>query len=368
MAQIPADILLRVRAEQAYKEIQKLEREIGKIDAAEGRIPDALARKYVKLNGILQKREKEVRDAGLAEKVNTRELKKQTAELAKQKKQRDGRATSALVGGGFPLLFGGGPGSILGGVLGGALGGKKFGFELSIGLGALGTVIDRLTASARNLGNAFDSVDDTLKQVKQIGFDVNRATEKRVQLLVEEGRATEAFLLILERTGITAQQVQNLRELDTAFDELQDASAKLFVTIASELTPAIVVITNLITDFIKGITGPEIQRAAANLDPQAFQAAQTEAAQKFGQKFGPAGDIQGYENFLTERAREIVAANSPDIDTSKLEAQHANCRKLRSGSKTRRSLKSRQRFCRRRRLRCCSPTCFCSNAIRSSTS
>ena len=75
MAEIPADILLRVRAEQAYREIQKLEREIGKISTAEGNIPDAIARKYVKLTGVLQQREKEVREAGLAEKVNTRELK-----------------------------------------------------------------------------------------------------------------------------------------------------------------------------------------------------------------------------------------------------------------------------------------------------
>ena len=67
----------------------KTRREIGKMDAAEGKIPDALTRKWQTERYSAKTRE-EVRDAGLAEKVNTRELKKQTAELAKQKKQRDG--------------------------------------------------------------------------------------------------------------------------------------------------------------------------------------------------------------------------------------------------------------------------------------
>ena len=269
-----------------------------------------------KVNKLLadQQRLRE-RNAKAAKRTADQVARKRQQELQTARKQQ----ASGLVGAGFPLLFGGGPGSIIGGAVGGALGGKVgLGFELSVGLGALGTVIDRLVGSARNLGNAFSSVDETLKQVQQIGFNVNRATEKRVQLLVEEGRATEAFLLILERTGITAQQVQNLRELDTAFDELQDSLAKLFVTVVSELTPAIVVISNLITDFVKGITGPEVQRAAANLDPQAFQAAQTQAASETSQ-FGIAGDRQAYERRLTELSRGIVAENAPGIDTSSLE-------------------------------------------------
>ena len=148
MAQIPADILLRVRAEQAYKEIQKLEREIGKIDAAEGKIPDALTRKYVKLNGILQKREKEVRDAGIAEKVNTRELKKQTAELAKQQKARRNRRQNALLGGGFPLLFGAGPGQALAGLAGGAIGGFSGGIAAQAAVATITQLNDALTETA----------------------------------------------------------------------------------------------------------------------------------------------------------------------------------------------------------------------------
>ena len=158
---------------------------------------------------------------------------------------------AGLVGAGFPLLFGGGPALSLAVRSVVPLAAKNSASNSASALSA--RQHDRLIGSARNLGNAFSSVDETLKQVQQIGFNVNRATEKRVQLLVEEGRATEAFLLILERTGITAQQVQNLRELDTAFDELQDSFAKLFVTLASELTPAIVVISNLITEFVKAL-------------------------------------------------------------------------------------------------------------------
>jgi len=254
---------------------------------------------------------------------NAKEAKRtadQVARKAKQELQAARKAQGAgIVGAGFPLLFGGGPGSIIGGALGGALGGKELGFELSIGLSAVGSVIDRLVGSARNLGDAFSSVDDTLNQVKQIGFSVDSATEKRVQLLLEEGRATEAFLLVLERTGIRAEQVNNLRQLDSAFDELQDATAKLFVTILSELAPAIIVVANLITSFVNTITGSEIQRAAANLDPQAFQAAQIQAATETASVGEAFESRQAYEKRLTELSRGIVNANTPDIDTSTLE-------------------------------------------------
>ena len=63
-----------------------------------------------------------------------------------------GRAGDIALGAGFPLLFGGGPGAVLGGALGGATGG---GLASQIALSALGQQIDMLLAGVATVGSSF---------------------------------------------------------------------------------------------------------------------------------------------------------------------------------------------------------------------
>ena len=205
---------------------------------------------------------------------------------------------------------------MLGGALGAIADGGQGGFGSQILFSAIGQSIDRLVGNLRKLGDSFSSADGTLKQLIDTGFNINKATQKRIELLIKEGKEVEAFLLALDKAGITAGQVENLRALDKSFDELQNSFATLTVTLVSELVPAIVVVTNLIKGFVGSLTGPSIQRAAANLDPAAFQAAQTQAANETSQ-FGVIGDRAAYEKRLTELSQDIV--NTAEIDTSGLE-------------------------------------------------
>ena len=65
--------------------------------------------------------------------------------------------SNALIGGAFPLLFGQGLGASIGGATGGAAGGAKggqFGFALSLVGTVVGAQFDKLTQSARELGEA----------------------------------------------------------------------------------------------------------------------------------------------------------------------------------------------------------------------
>jgi hypothetical protein len=213
----------------------------------------------------------------------------------------------------------------LGGVLGGALGGRKFGFEASLGLSTLGTVLDRLVGSLRNVGDAFKEPEAALSALTEIGFKVSASTERQIKSLTEAGKRTEAYNLLLQETGVRPEQVNALRDLDTAFDQLQNELATLFVTVGSELTPALVVILKLVQDFVDSITGNQIQRAAANLDPEAFQRADRAAADA-SSRFGIMGDYEGYQRRLTQASRDIISRSSPNlsgIDSADPEKQQA---------------------------------------------
>ena len=233
-----------------------------------------------------------------------------------QARQRtgQGRIGAAAIGAGFPLLFGGGPGAILGGGLGGALGGKKFGFEASVALSALGTVFDRLVGSARNLGDALRAPESALEALQEVGFKVSASTESQVRSLIEAGNRTEAYNLLLQETGVRPEQVSALRDLDDAFDDLQNEFAGLFVTVATELTPAIVVVAGLITKLVKSLTGPDVQRAAANLDPEAFEQARGQAIRETSGFLGMFGNREKFEQRLTELSRDIVKKAVPAIE------------------------------------------------------
>jgi hypothetical protein len=128
--------------------------------------------------------------AARAEKLLTRRLRllqEESAELNKQtaiERQRNaarmkllrGAASSALIGGGFPLLFGQGgaaaAGGALGGLAGGLLGGP-FGFALSIVGTALGDAIEKSKEFKNSLEEVNKSFSDTGNGAKLFREDID---------------------------------------------------------------------------------------------------------------------------------------------------------------------------------------------------
>jgi hypothetical protein len=95
---------------------------------------------------------------------------------------------SAVIGGGFPALMGGGPGTIAGGALGGLFGG----FAGSIGGSAIGQFIDQAVAGVQKLGNAFVLAAGSYSAIREQGVVFTAELEKQVRLAKQQGDFAKA--------------------------------------------------------------------------------------------------------------------------------------------------------------------------------
>ena len=114
--------------------------------------------------------------------------------------------SNALIGGAFPLLFGQGLGASIGGATGGAAGGAKggqFGFALSLVGTVVGAQFDKLTQSARELGEALrDPIKNVDLLVQKIGA-ANTPFGDTVGTLKEFGLEAIAAEQVLDRFNKT---------------------------------------------------------------------------------------------------------------------------------------------------------------------
>lgn len=254
----------------------------------------------------------------LAKQINI-ETQRNLTMQEKMQRRRGRIAQSALIGGGFPLLFGGGPLQAAAGALGGGIG-EAFspggGFAGSIAATAFIGSIQKFNDAAREVGNALKDANLGLEKLEQLGHKVDESTKQQVQSLLEVGKIREAEAIVNQRFAeiVGPKAVKNLQDLDTEFDELQKATSKLFLTLASELAPAITAILGLVKDIVSAVSGPSIQRAAANLDPQAFQEATTKAA-SIASPFGIMGNKKLFNQLLTEFSQDIIKKATPDLTT-----------------------------------------------------
>ena len=135
-----------------------------------------------------------------------------------------------MLGAGFPILFGGGPGAILGGA-GGALwqGTRKKperGFGGQILASAAGQVFDRVVsqtiASVTKLGQAFTSLGGSFDMMTERSLFSSDATRLQAKNLLEQGKRTEAAALMTKELtkalGPTA--VEDLKRLGEKSKEL----------------------------------------------------------------------------------------------------------------------------------------------------
>jgi hypothetical protein len=141
-----------------------------------------------------------------------------------------GAVSSGLIGGGFPLLFGQGPGAaaggLVGGVAGGALGGG-FGFGASIVGTILGSVVDEALNKGKALAAAFDDPIGKFSELQQAALLSSSAVEKNISALIEQGRNAEAAALIQLDIAQRFGDIGELDNLRSAYDELGRAFSQL---------------------------------------------------------------------------------------------------------------------------------------------
>lgn len=151
------------------------------------------------------------------------------AEKKQARATTQGRISSGLIGGAFPLLFGQGGGAAAGGLLGGLAGGGPFGFGASLVGTLLGSQVDLLNQRFTELGTALQDPIASLDVFIQKATLASKAQEGLATALVETGKPAEAARLITQEASRTIDPVavqgaiQAQDEFNRTLSNTQDA-------------------------------------------------------------------------------------------------------------------------------------------------
>jgi hypothetical protein len=214
------------------------------------------------------------------------------------------RAESLALGVGFPLMFGAGPG-MLAGSLAGSMFGSGFGGQI-LG-GALGGKLDELGKQAGTTAEALRDPQNALAKLAEAGVYLGEKTDFAIKQLTESGRLTEAQALLQKKVAdvVGTDGVYALQSLEEANKTLAIESGKLALVLQTELAPAFEFVAKIATESIRILLGPQIQRRAADINPQAYQRAQERASKEAGGSlFG--GSTGKYESILNKLSEDII--------------------------------------------------------------
>lgn len=180
-----------------------------------------------------------------------------------------GRISSGLVGGAFPLLFGQGAGAAIGGGLGGLAGGSKFGFGLSLVGTVLGQAFDQGIEKAKVLASALDSPVQNFQALADAGLISSKSLKNTIQALLETGRTAEAAALIQQDLASRQFDPEAIKELEENTQQLTNRWNDLSLTLAAVGAGPL---SDIIAGFNKLLGGSVDRGNFANLDKEIAQA------------------------------------------------------------------------------------------------
>ena len=154
------------------------------------------------------------------------------------------RAGQAILGGGFPALFGQG----IGGVTGGAVGGLLGGFAGGLGGSIIGSRVEEFAQAAAETGRALASVGDAFDMMQEKSLFSSEAIERNVEALILQGKIQEAATAITDElsTKIGNKGVERLKELGEVSKETMKLWNELKIQMQAVATKAILPLLNLI--------------------------------------------------------------------------------------------------------------------------
>ena len=200
--------------------------------------------------------------------INQNKTKKKGAEDEEKAAKRTRRtrkqmlgdaAQGAILGGGFPLLFGGPSFSAVGGLLGGGvaggLGGQKASFAGGILGSVLGTPFDAITKSALELGKALESPTKNIQQLVDVLPLAGSKTKGLIGDLQELGLDSVAGALAVQELNdqLGALGLQDVEKLKQGTDALSNAFKELKLLGVAFAAPGLVNGIKLLTSLIVGI-------------------------------------------------------------------------------------------------------------------
>jgi len=222
--------------------LQRLEltKQIGKERRDAMLLADREAKTEEKINKILQRR------------VDQREnlARRRRGKIAAGRKQQKLTSDIAL-GAGFPLLFGGGPGAILGGV-GGAIAGKggQGGFGAQIFGSAIGAQVDAFVQGQAQIAASLQESTDVFAALESAGFKVAGSLKAVVQELEESGDAAGVYRIQQAelQKAYGANAVRDLSSFDAANQRLADSIKR----ITSGVLPPVLRVLTAMADISAG--------------------------------------------------------------------------------------------------------------------
>jgi len=149
-------------------------------------------------------------------------------------------AQSALISGGFPLLFGQGPGVAAAGALGGGIGGmfgQMGGFAGGIAATAAVQSIQNVINGIGELGQAMNRLNPNISAMSQAMGIAGTVEEKRLQLIEKNLGKQAAFNAALEMLGekIGADQAEELRKFGETFQRLGNEVTLFFTKVQAAI-------------------------------------------------------------------------------------------------------------------------------------
>jgi len=203
---------------------------------------------------LAQRQIKEGEKAGRAfdRELKRREKARKDAATARTKR-RNRRIGDAALGAGFPLLFGGGPGSVVGGALGGALGG---GLAAQIGLSAVGQQIDQFIAGVSNIGKSLTSASGTLEMFREKNLFSSDAVKKHAFELEQQGKMQELATLLTKdlASQIGKNAVESFQVLGGEVKEFLKTINHLFVAVGGFVAGPLAKLLSAINTVLGGVS------------------------------------------------------------------------------------------------------------------
>ena len=198
---------------------------------------------------------------------------------------------NALIGGAFPLLFGGGPGAVVGGFAGG------FTFDnpmMSIVTSAIGTIIDRIVAGARVAGEAVRTLDTAIQHMSDNALFSSKQTEFLAKTYEEYGRSSLALQVVQEELNrkIGYEGVASLQRLGDASSALNRAWADVNLQIQTALAGPLAGLLKWIADVLAMANqGGEESKKSSNLADRLTPAQRKQLEKDLIPTYGPMGRL-----------------------------------------------------------------------------
>jgi hypothetical protein len=174
---------------------------------------------------------------------------------------------NALIGGAFPLLFGGGFGAVAGGFAGGFIPGNPM---MSIVTSAVGTIFDRIVAGARVAGEAVRTLDTTIQHMSENSLFSSKQTEFLAQKLEEYGRYSLAANVVQKELNrkIGVEGVASLQRLGESSSALNKAWAQFNLELQAAISGPLAGLLDWLTEVVKVTTGGPEEKVGLNTPGQ----------------------------------------------------------------------------------------------------